>query len=122
LAIVGTLAALRRADGGSPVLAFDLHVLVQMLRDPPSIVGRRGPTSTYRRNPHVPRACAPTIRVLKSRKIHRTSNINEYTAKEVATRLFYLNAVDPQPADRPVSRRRRAAGWTAPSPSSTPWR
>jgi len=37
--------------------------------------------------------------VLKSRKILVTSNINEYTAKDVATRLLYLNALDPH---RPI--------------------
>jgi len=37
--------------------------------------------------------------LLKSRKVLVTSNINEYTAKDVATRLLYLNAVDPH---RPI--------------------
>jgi len=37
--------------------------------------------------------------VLKSRKILVTANINEYTAKDVATRLLYLNALDPH---RPI--------------------
>jgi ATP-dependent Clp protease protease subunit len=45
----------------------------------------------------------PTLRaddpLLKSRTIIVTSNINEYTAKEVVTRLFYLNALDSQ---RPI--------------------
>lgn len=37
--------------------------------------------------------------LLKSRKILVTSNVNEYTAKDVAARLLYLSAADPH---RPI--------------------
>jgi ATP-dependent Clp protease protease subunit len=48
--------------------------------------------------PHEPELRADDP-LLRSRTILVTSNINEYTAKDVAARLLYLNAVDPQ---RPI--------------------
>jgi len=96
LVIVGTLAALGALTVVA-VLAFDLHVLVQMLLDPQSIV--EGVVDEYlSANPHVPELRADDP-LLKSRKILITSNINEFTANEVAARLLYLSAVDPR---RPI--------------------
>jgi len=96
LTVLGTLAALG-VLAVVALLAFDLHVLVQMLLDPQLVV--QGVVDEYlSANPHVPELRADDP-LLKSRKILITSNINEFTANEVAARLLYLGAADPH---RPI--------------------
>ena len=96
LTVVGTLAALG-VLAVVALLAFDLHVLVQMLLDP-QVVVQEVVDEYLSANPHVLELRADDP-LLKSRKILITSNINEFTANEVAARLLYLSAADPH---RPI--------------------
>jgi ATP-dependent Clp endopeptidase proteolytic subunit ClpP len=79
------------------VLGRDLHTIAENLADPEDLV--QDVVDEYlSANPHVPELRADDP-LLKSRKILITSNINEFTANEVAARLLYLNSVDPR---RPI--------------------
>jgi ATP-dependent Clp protease protease subunit len=96
LLAVGAIAALGLLAFGALVLQ-DLRTIAANLADPEPLI-EQVVDEYLSANPREPelRAGDP---LLKSRKILVTSNINEYTAKDVAARLLYLNAVDPH---RPI--------------------
>lgn len=82
---------------GAGLLMQQLHTIAATLADPEPLI-EQVVDEVLSASPQVPdlRADDP---LLKSRKILVTSNINEYAAKDVTTRLLYLNAVDPH---RPI--------------------
>ena len=90
---VGALGVL----GLAALMLQDLRTIAANLADPQPII-EEVVDEMLAANPRQPglRSDDP---LLKNRKILVTSNINEYTAKDVATRLLYLNAVDPR---RPI--------------------
>jgi ATP-dependent Clp protease protease subunit len=75
----------------------DLRIVVTTLAEPMPLI-EQVVDEYLAANPRAPalRADDP---LLRERTILVTANINEYTAKDVAARLLYLNAVDP---DRPI--------------------
>lgn len=82
---------------GAGLMLEDLRTIAANLADPEPLI-EQVVDEVLSASPHETdlRADDP---LLKSRKILITSNINEYTAKDVATRLLYLNALDPH---RPI--------------------
>lgn len=79
------------------LLVQDLRTLIGVATDPQPLI--EGIVDEYlSANPHVPELRGDDP-LLQSRKILVTSNINEFTANEVAARLLYLGAADPQ---RPI--------------------
>jgi ATP-dependent Clp protease protease subunit len=82
---------------GAGLLIQELHTIAATLTDPEPLI-EQVVDEVLSASPHVP-DLRPDDPLLKSRKILVTSNINEYAAKDVATRLLYLNAVDPH---RPI--------------------
>lgn len=83
--------------GLAALMLQDLRIIAANLADPQPII-EEVVDEVLSANPREP-ALRSDDPLLKSRKILVTSNINEYTAKDVATRLLYLNAVDPR---RPI--------------------
>lgn len=83
--------------GLAALLVQDLRTIAANLADPQPLI-EEVVDEYMSANPREPELRGDDP-VLKSRKILVTSNINEYTAKDVATRLLYLNALDPH---RPI--------------------
>lgn len=79
------------------IMLQDLRIIAATLADPMPLV-EQVVDEYLAANPHAPalRADDP---LLLDRTILVTANINEYTAKDVAARLLYLNAADPH---RPI--------------------
>lgn len=83
--------------GMAAMILQDLRIVAATLADPMPLI-EQVVDEYLSANPRAPalRADDP---LLLDRTILVTANINEYTAKDVAARLLYLNAVDPQ---RPI--------------------
>jgi ATP-dependent Clp protease protease subunit len=96
LTVVVAVAALGLL-GVAALMLQDLRIIAATLADPLPLI-EQVVDEYLAANPHQPalRADDP---LLQSRTILVTSNINEYTAKDVSARLLYLNAVDPR---RPI--------------------
>jgi len=75
----------------------DLRTIASTLADPMPLI-EQVVDEYLSASPH-DAVLRPDDPLLRSRTILVTSNINEYAAKDVAARLFYLNALDPQ---RPI--------------------
>ena len=78
--------------GLAGLMVQDLRTIAANLADPQPLI-EEVVDEVLSANPREPELRSDDP-LLKSRKILVTSNINEYTAKDVATRLLYLNAVD----------------------------
>jgi ATP-dependent Clp protease protease subunit len=83
--------------GGAALMINDLRSISATLADPEPLI-EQVVDEVLSANPHEAELRADDP-LLKSRKILVTSNINEYTAKDVSTRLLYLNALD---SHRPI--------------------
>jgi len=94
------LAAAVGAFGALTVAALmvqDLRTIAANLADPQPLI-EQVVDEYLAANPREPELRGDDP-LLKSRTILVTSNINEFTAKDVAARLLYLNSADPQ---RPI--------------------
>jgi ATP-dependent Clp protease protease subunit len=96
LTVVLAVAALA-VLGVAALMLQDLRIVADTLADPLPLI-EQVVDEYLAANPHEP-VLRPDDPLLKSRTIVVTSNINEYTAQDVSTRLLYLNAVDSQ---RPI--------------------
>jgi len=95
--VVLVAAAVLGVIGLAGLMVWDLRTIAANLADPESLI-EQVVDEFLAANPREPllRLDDP---LLKNRTILVTSNINEDTAKQVAARLLYLNAVDPH---RPI--------------------